>query len=48
MQTIVGRPYMLDLFAAGLTTCVHLLRYDAEVDFTYEGPLPSRQIVSVP
>jgi hypothetical protein len=34
--TLIVRPYMLDFFAAALTTCVHLLGHDASAATAYE------------
>lgn len=44
---LVGRPFMLDFFAAALTTCVHLLRTDAPLaaTLTSEGMIPPRQTI---
>jgi hypothetical protein len=44
---LIGRPFMLDFFAAALTTCVHLLRTDAPLDatLTSEGTMPPRQTI---
>jgi hypothetical protein len=44
---LVGRPFMLDFFAAALTTCVHLLRTDAPLDatLTSEGTMPPRKTI---
>ncbi|KAF1848099.1 uncharacterized protein K460DRAFT_414714 [Cucurbitaria berberidis CBS 394.84] len=44
---LVGRPYMLDFFAAALTVCIHLLRSDAPLDTTLapEGTIPARQTI---
>jgi hypothetical protein len=44
---MVGRPFMLDFFAAALTTCVHLLRTDAPLDTTLNSEIlmPPRQTI---
>lgn len=44
---VVGRPYMLDFFAAALTTCIQLLRRDAPLSTTLacEEAVPPRQMI---
>jgi hypothetical protein len=44
---MIGRPFMLDFFAAALTTCVHLLRTDALLDTTLNSEIlmPPRQTI---
>lgn len=44
---LIGRPFMLDFFAAALTTCIHLLRTDAPLaaTLTSEGTIPPRQTI---
>ncbi|KAF2269446.1 hypothetical protein CC78DRAFT_487067 [Lojkania enalia] len=46
-KDLVGRPFMLDFFAAALTSCIHLMRQDAPLAATHlsECMIPPRQTI---